>query len=131
MNTAFCRRRGTDDRCHETASRHGAVGFPRVLIDDSPMTRVDAEALEHHETERIFVAARLSEAQQVEDVLTLAGVEYLVKVEPFVAGIFSIFRPRNGAVFYVSVTQADYCRAKLTEAGLARGVIDERADSTL
>jgi hypothetical protein len=66
------------------------------------MVRIEAEALEHHETERIFVAARLGEAQQVEDVLTQAGVDYHVKVEPFVAGIFSTFRPRNGAVFYVA-----------------------------
>ena len=95
------------------------------------MARVDAEALEHQETERIFVAARLSEAQQVEDVLTQAGVDYTVSVEPFVAGIFSTFRPRNGAVFSVSVTQADYCRATLLDAGLARGVIDERPDSAL
>ena len=91
------------------------------------MVRVEAEALEHHETERIFVAARLGEAQQVEDVLTQAGVDYHVEVEPFVAGIFSTFRPRNGAVFYVIVSQADYCRSKLIDAGLARGVIDERA----
>ena len=90
------------------------------------MARVESEALEHHETERVFVAARLAEAQQVEDVLTHAGVDYLVMVEPFVAGIFSTFRPRNGAVFYVLVTQADYCRSKLIDAGLARGVIDER-----
>lgn len=91
------------------------------------MVRVESEALEHHETERIFVAARLGEAQQVEDVLTQAGVDYHVKVEPFVAGISSTFRPRNGAVFYVIVSQADYCRSKLVDAGLARGVIDERA----
>ena len=90
------------------------------------MVRVEAEALEHHDTERVFVAARLAEAQRVEEVLTHAGVDYLVKVEPFVAGIFSTFRPRNGAVFYVIVAQADYCRLKLIEAGLGRGVVAEK-----
>jgi hypothetical protein len=45
------------------------------------MARVEAEALEPHESERIFVAARLEEAQQVEDVLTQAGVDYHVKVD--------------------------------------------------
>ncbi len=91
------------------------------------MPRVELEALEHHELERVFVAARLAEAQQVEEALTLEGVDYVVKVEPFVAGIFSTFRPRNGAVFYVAATQAGYCRAKLLAAGLGRGVIDEKA----
>ena len=79
-----------------------------------------------HELERIFVAARLAEAQRVEEVLALQGVEYVVEVEPFVAGIFSTFRPRNGAVFYVRSSQAPFCRARLLEAGLGRGLIDEQ-----
>ena len=91
------------------------------------MARVDLEALEDRELERIFIGARLEEAQRVETVLTEAGVEYVVKVEPFVAGIFSTFRPRNGAVFYVTSAQADYCRSKLIDAGLGRGVIAEDA----
>jgi len=89
------------------------------------MSRVEPDALEHHDLERIFIAARLTEAQRVEDVLTLEGVEYVVKVEPFVAGVFSTFRPRNGAVFYVVSSQADYCRSKLISAGLGRGAVAE------
>ena len=92
------------------------------------MARVGPDALEHHETERIFVAAKLNEAQEVEELLSLEGVEYVVKVEPFVAGIFSTFRPRNGAVFYVAASQADYCRSKLISAGMGRGVISEKAE---
>ena len=91
------------------------------------MGRVEPDALEHHDLQRIFIAARLTEAQRVEEILTLEGVEYVVSVEPFVAGVFSTFRPRNGAVFYVVSTQADYSRAKLTSAGLGRGVVAEKA----
>ena len=91
------------------------------------MSRVEREALEYHDLEQIFIAARLSEAQRVEEVLTLEGVEYVVSVEPFVAGIFSTFRPRNGAVFYVASTQADYCRSKLISSGLGQGVVAEEA----
>ena len=91
------------------------------------MGRVEPDALEHHDLERIFIAARLTEAQRVEEVLTLEGVEYVVNVEPFVAGVFSTFRPRNGAVFYVASTQADYSRSKLIGAGLGRGVVAEKA----
>jgi hypothetical protein len=87
------------------------------------MSKVDVDALEHHELERVFIAARLKEAQRVEEVLTLEGVDYVVNVEPFVSGLFSAFRPRNGAVFYVSLTQADYSRTKLVEAGLGRGIV--------
>ena len=89
------------------------------------MGRVEPEALDHGDLERIFIAAKLAEAQRVEEVLTLEGVEYIVTVEPFVGGIFSTFRPRNGAVFYVASTQADYSRGKLIAAGLGRGVVAE------
>ena len=54
------------------------------------MARVDADALEHHELERVFIAARLKEAQRVEEVLTLEGVDYVVNVEPFVSGLFGV-----------------------------------------
>ena len=90
------------------------------------MVRVESDALEHHDLERIFIAARLTEAKRVEEVLTLEGVEYVVNVEPFVAGVFSTFRPRNGAVFYVTSTQAAYSRSKLIGAGLGRGVVAEK-----
>lgn len=91
------------------------------------MGRVEPEALEHRDLERVFIAAKLTEAQRVEEVLTLEGVEYVVSVEPFVAGVFSTFRPRNGAVFYVASAQADYSRSKLITAGLGRGVVAEEA----
>jgi len=87
--------------------------------------RVDRQDLDHQELERIFVAARLAEAQHVEEVLTLAGIEYVVDVEPFVAGIFSTFHPRYGAVFTVRASQSMFCRERLIEAGLGRGVIAE------
>ena len=90
------------------------------------MPRVDPEALEHHELEKIFIAAKLAEAQRVEEVLTLEGIQYVVSVEQFVSG-FLFFRPRNGAVFYVSTAQADHCRSRLVDAGLSRGVVAEDA----
>ena len=67
------------------------------------MPRVDPDALEHHDLEQIFIAAKLAEAQRVEEVLTLEGIQYVVNVEQFVSGFLS-FRPRNGAVFYVALT---------------------------
>ena len=86
---------------------------------------MDADTLEHQDLERVFVAARLREAQAAETTLTEAGIEYVVEVEPFVGGIFSTFRPRNGAVFYVRAGQASFCRSALLGAGLGRGVVEE------
>ena len=93
------------------------------------MTRVEPNALEHHDLTKVFIAARLKEARQVEELLTGYGVDYMVKVEPFIGGIFSAFRPRQGAVFYVQTTQASFCRDQLTAAGLGRGVVEEDEES--
>ena len=87
------------------------------------MARVEPEALSHHELCRIFIAATLKEAQQVEKILSQNGVEYVVKVELFRASIF--FQPRNGAAFYVTTDQADYCRNRLAIEGYSRGIIED------
>ena len=89
------------------------------------MARVEPEALSPRRLSRIFIAARLAEAQRVEELLTVNGVDYVVKVEPFMSGVLSALRPRNGAVFYVTAEQARFCRAQLAAAGLDRGVIEE------
>ena len=89
------------------------------------MTRIEPEALEHQELTRVFIAVRLTEARRVEEFLTGCGVDYVVKVEPFIAGIFSTVRSRQGAVFYVKSSQARFCRDQLTAAGLDLGVVEE------
>jgi hypothetical protein len=85
------------------------------------MARIDREALTN--PERVFVAGTLAEARQVEDLLTGSGVDYVVQVEIFGTTLFG--SPRNWAVFCVAAGQATYCRLRLTEAGLGRGVLLE------
>lgn len=87
------------------------------------MARVEPEALANYELARIYIAGRLSEAQQVEELLGGNGVDYVVQVEPYRASI--LFGPRNGAAFYVVDTQAEFCRQHLAAAGFQRGVLDE------
>lgn len=85
------------------------------------MARVEPEALA--DTERVFIAASLAEALQVEDLLTGNGVNYIVLVEAFGTSLFGT--PRNGAAFYVARGQAAYCRSQLTAAGFGQGVVIE------
>lgn len=86
------------------------------------MASVDPEALRDPET--IALARTLHEAKTLEDVLTQSGVDYVVQVEEY-ARSFLFGTPRHGAVFYVSTSQASYCRARLSEAGFGKAVIDE------
>jgi hypothetical protein len=85
------------------------------------MARIDADELS--EPERIFIAATLRLALRAEELLTINGVDYAVEVEEYTRS-FLFGTPRHAAVFYVASGQAAYCRAQLTGAGLAKGVID-------
>jgi hypothetical protein len=84
------------------------------------MARIDAEDL--REPERIYIAGSLRIALEVEEWLTVAGVDYVVQVEPY--GRSLLFNSlRMGAAFYVASGQAAYCRERLMAAGLGRGVV--------
>lgn len=85
------------------------------------MPRIEPEALA--DPERVFVTASLAEALEVESLLTVSGVSYVVHVETFSTSLFG--SPRNGAAFYVATGQAAYCRSRLTAAGLGRGVEEQ------
>ncbi len=87
------------------------------------MARVEPEALANHEVARVYIAGTLAEARQVEELLGGNGVDYVVQVEPYRASI--LFGPRNGAAFYVTESQAVFCRLQLTAAGFERGILQE------
>ena len=69
----------------------------------------------------VFLAATLREARRAEALLTERGVNYVVKAEQF--GHSLLGSPRVGAIFYVQVSQAEYCGSQLVAAGLGLGVL--------
>lgn len=91
------------------------------------MARVEPDAL--RDPEDIYLADSLSAARDVEAVLTGHGVDYAVQVEAL--GRTTLFGSlRHGAAFYVSSGQAAYCRSLLADAGLTRGLIEDRPEDT-
>jgi hypothetical protein len=84
------------------------------------MPRLELEELS--DPEQVFIAGSLRLARRAEEWLMTAGIDYVVKVEPF--GRSLLFgTERMGAVFYVTATQAAHCREQLTAAGLGGGVV--------
>lgn len=71
----------------------------------------------------MYLAASMKEAREVEGLLTENGVDYVVQVESLGVSLFG--SPRSGAVFYVSASQAEYCRVRLATAALRHGVVNE------
>jgi hypothetical protein len=89
------------------------------------MARIDPEELEDRQSELIFIARRIREAERVEALLTEEGIDYALAFEPFLhGGIFGIMT-LTGVGFYVLSGQAPYCRELLGQHGLAVGVVDE------
>lgn len=76
------------------------------------------------ELELVFIAGKTSEARGAEEVLTGAGIDYCLDVEPFQrAGWFGPVS-LNGVGFFVLPDNATACRDLLRGKGFVRGVVD-------
>ena len=88
------------------------------------MARVTLDDFADKEVARIYLAGKLAEAKQVEEILSANGINYAVEVEPYVT--LSLFSSEYaGAAFYVLSGQADFCKRALFEAGLKVGIENE------
>lgn len=89
------------------------------------MPRVLMESFEEGtEIVRVYMAARLDEAQAVERALDAAGLDYGVEVEEFVAPTaLGSSAPRRGVGFWVEAAAVDACAGTLERAGLVTGLV--------
>jgi hypothetical protein len=88
------------------------------------MARVAIDDFGDKEIARIYLAARLAEAQRVEAELDRHGIAYAVEVERYRATVVFWISEYAGAAFYVLSGQADFCRRVLLEAGLGAGLME-------
>jgi hypothetical protein len=85
------------------------------------MARIESEDL--RDPEAIFIAGSLSAARRAEEWLATAGVDYSVEVEQ-IGRSFLFGSVRMGAAFFVTSSQAAYCRQQLAAAGFGEGVVE-------
>jgi hypothetical protein len=86
------------------------------------MGRIEGDAL--RDPEQVYLAPTLGEAQKVEALLTSRGVDYATQVEEL--GRSTLFGSvRHAAGFYVTASQAEYCRNALTQAGFSHGIVPD------
>jgi len=74
--------------------------------------RRDADFFGDIELDLIYMARRLRDALRLEDLLTAAGIDYLVETGTYTGG-FLIRRNLAGAFFYVSPAQLSNARELL------------------
>jgi hypothetical protein len=76
----------------------------------------DAQFFEDRDPQLIYIAKRLSDATELEQVLDKSGLDYGVEADTYTGGI--IFRSeRVGAFFYVMPEVLEAARTVLTEHG--------------
>ena len=90
------------------------------------MARVDLDAWDGREVERVYLAGRLAEARQVEATLSGHGIDYAVDLEPFRTFVLGIFPSEHtGVGFYVLSGQAGFSKRALLDAGLRAGIEED------
>jgi hypothetical protein len=89
------------------------------------MPRIPMDAFEDGtEIVRVYLAAKLDEAERVERALDAAGVEYAVEAEPYAAPGSLGAWTRTGAGFWVVAAVLDPAADALASAGLTRGLVE-------
>jgi hypothetical protein len=78
--------------------------------------RRDRDFFHEQDVELVYIAKRLSEAQDLESLLTSANTDYLVEADHYLGG-FLFQRVRVGAFFYVLAGAAEPARQLLEAHG--------------
>jgi hypothetical protein len=79
--------------------------------------RREPEHFGEQELDLLYIAKRLKEALRLEELLTSAGVDYLVETDTYSGGI--VFRSeRVGAFFYVAPGDLGAARETMGRAGM-------------
>ena len=79
------------------------------------MRRLDEE-FAASELALVYIAKRLKDAKRLEDLLTGAGVDYLVETDTYRGG-FIFVSERVGAFFYVQPAAETACRELMAQRG--------------
>ena len=69
------------------------------------------------ELDLLYIAKTLKEALRLEDLLTAAGLNYLVETDTYKGGLI-FASERVGAFFYIAPADADSARAAMTQANI-------------
>jgi len=89
------------------------------------MPRIALEDFNDEEVARVYLAARLAEAQLVEAELNKQNIDYAIEVESYLAGALFWVSEYRGAAFYVHADQAELCCGILRAAHLIAGLLDK------
>ena len=90
------------------------------------MALVDPATFDDKQVTMVYIAGRLREGKQVEQVLSDNAIDYAVDAEPFESRVLGILPVTyEGVGFYVLAGQADFCRRVLRAAGLVQGLVED------
>lgn len=85
------------------------------------------EEFEGKEIIPLYLAAKLSEAKKIEEILDKAKIDYTFEITPFTeTSVFSILFGgiKEGVLFLVLSGQHEFCQNLLREVGLERLIVE-------
>lgn len=92
------------------------------------MGLVDPTTFDDKAVAMVYIAGRVREGKQVEQVLSDNGIDYAVDIEPFESRVLGILPVTyEGVGFYVLAEQATVSRSVLRAAGLLQGLVEDDA----
>ena len=90
------------------------------------MALVDPTTFDDQPVAMVYIAGRLREGKEVEQVLSDNAIDYAVDAEPFESRVLGILPVTyEGVGFYVLAGQAEVSRRVLREAGLVQGLVED------
>jgi hypothetical protein len=96
------------------------------LRGERSMALVDPAVFDGKDVTMVYIAGRLSESKQVEQVLSDHDIDYAVDIEPFENRVLGFLRVEyEGVGFYVASSQAELSRRLLRDAGLLQGLVED------
>jgi hypothetical protein len=93
------------------------------------MALVDPATFDDKAVTLVYIAGRLGEGKQVEQVFADHSIDYAVDVEPYESRVLGFLAVEyEGVGFYVLSHQADLCRRVLRAGGLVQGLVENDAE---
>ena len=93
------------------------------------MPVIDDDEWQDDSVSRVYLAGKLAEAQKVERVLDLNGIQHSVRPEQYRTALSLLFGPYDGIAFYVHNTESARCLEELRKAKLLSGLAKEEPDA--
>jgi len=90
------------------------------------VARVDEANFSGKSVTRVWLAASLREAEEIEGIFTDEDIDYFLELEPFISGTGMLpTSPAIGVSFYILAGQVSFCQHLLLQKGFKTSLVED------